>query len=1055
MAEQNDTKVRFNLLGSLEGWSGGNRLRLGGPIQERVLATLLLEPGRVVPVARLVEAAWEDESPTTASHQIRKAVADLRRRIPGGSDLIATDGPGYRVVLEDGQLDLSLFQLHTRLAREALTAGRPSDAETALRAALGLWRGPVLSGAGGPVVQAAAIALEERRLTVAEQLYQLRLEHGESAELVGDLRELVDAHPLRESLRGHLMLALYRSGRQAEALEEFGRVRELLVEELGVDPGPQLGRLYEGILRDSPELAGPRPPDRPAPAAARAPSRAPAQAGAADSAAAGSAASGSAGPTPAAAAREAAGSAAAGAAPCTLPYDLSDFSGRNRELGSLLAAAGNGPADGADGADARTRIVAVDGMGGTGKTALAVRVAHQLAEQYPDGQLHVDLRGYTPGEQPLQPGSVIAGLLRTLGVPGERIPEDPAGRAALWRATLVGRRLLLLFDNACDAAQVHPLLPASPGCLVLVTSRARLVELDGARWISIGVMSPEDSMALITETLGRERTEREPGAARSLAALCGHLPLALRIATARLRNRSRWTVQHLVDRLGDETRLLDELSSGERSVAATLRLSYQAMDEEHRDAFRLLSLHPGTDIDLHAAAALLATDTRDAEDLLEDLLDMHLVQQHELGYYAFHDLVRSFAQSLRNAETAPDDTAAVERLLDYFYAATEAACAVLFPARSPYETGLRDTAATLPPLAGAEQATAWFDREADAVAAALSLAETWGFLRHVVYTTRNLSFFLNMRTYMERYRRVGEIAIAAARRLGDVQGLRISLTNQVVPLWKLGWLREGITLTEEALALARTEGERIGEGSCLEMLGLLHSSLGELAEGLRYQELAVEVHQETGDVQAALHLMCSVSTTYGSLGRPKDALGAAQRAVELAREVSSLDGEVAARNDLASALLALGRVPEAEECLVRALQFVDESRQPDNLAVTFALMAHVRHLLGEDGEARRCEEQAMELVRRRASPPRQMKVERLIGTLRLARGEHALALELFEGVYRRAAAAEYRMEEARALAGIAQAAAALGDGARAGEYRTRSEALFDSMGVPQDARDPH
>lgn len=1044
MAEQNDTKVRFNLLGSLEGWSGGDRLRLGGPIQERVLATLLLEPGRVVPVARLVEAAWEDEPPNTASHQIRKAVADLRRRIPGGSELIATDGPGYRAVLEDGQLDLSLFQLHTRLAREALAAGRPSDAETELRTALGLWRGPVLSGAGGPVVEAAATALEERRLTAAEQLFQLRLDHGESAELVGDLRELVSAHPLRETLRGHLMLALYRSGRQAEALEEFGRVRELLVEELGVDPGPRLARLHEGILRDSPELAGPRPPEPPAPPAAATP--APAQAPAAPSA----------GPDadPGPAARK-----AAGAAPCTLPYDLADFSGRSRELHSLLAAAGNGHgnghADGTDGPDGRTRIVAVDGMGGTGKTALAVRVAHQLAEQYPDGQLHVDLRGYTPGEQPLQPGSVIAGLLRTLGVPAERIPEDPAGRAALWRATLVGRRLLLLFDNACDAAQVHPLLPASPGCLVLVTSRARLVELDGAQWISIGVMSPEDSMALVTETLGRERTEREPGAARSLAALCGHLPLALRIATARLRNRSRWTVQHLVDRLGDETRLLDELSSGERSVAATLRLSYQAMDEEHRDAFRLLSLHPGTDIDLHTAAALLATGTRDAEDLLEDLLDMHLVQQHELGYYAFHDLVRSFAQSLRNAETAPDDTAAVERLLDYFYAATEAACAVLFPARSRYETGLQDTAAALPPLGSAEKATAWFDREADAVAAALSFAEARGFLRHVVYTTRNLAFFLNMRTYMERYRRVGEIAIRAARRLGDVQALRLSLTNQVAALWKLGRFREGIALTEEALGLARSEGERIGEGSCLELLGLLHSSLGELAEGLRYQELAVEVHQETGDVQAELHLMCSLSTTYGSLGRPKDALRAAQRAVELARQADSLDGEVAARNDLASALLALGRVPEAEDCLVRALRFLDESRQPDNLAVTYALMAHVRHLLGQAGEARRCEEQAMELVLRRASPSRQMKVERLIGALRLDRGEHALALELFEGVYRRAGAAEYRMEEARSLAGIAQAAAALGDGARAGEYRTKAEELFDSMGVPQDARDPH
>ncbi|MFI8101500.1 AfsR/SARP family transcriptional regulator [Streptomyces sp. NPDC086023] len=1026
MSEREEVKVRFNVLGSLEGWAGGNRLRLGGPIQERVLVTLLLEPGRVVPVARLVEAAWEDEPPATASHQIRKAVADLRQRIPGGSGLIVTDGPGYRALVEDDQLDLTLFTRHTRRAREALAAGRPAGAEEELRSALSLWRGPVLSGTGGPVIDAASTALDERRLAAAETLFQLRLERGETAELVGDLRELVAAHPLRETLRGHLMLALYRSGRQAEALEEFGRVRELLVGELGVDPGPKLTQLYEGILRDSPELAAPEPP---APAPAEEPAPAPAEAS-----------------TPGDVSRETSPGPrdAQPAAPCTLPYDLTDFTGRERELAALLKAAG-------ETTEAGTRILAIDGMGGTGKTSLAVRAAHLLADQYPDGQLHIDLRGYTPGEQPLQPGAVIASLLRTLGVPGDELPDDASGRAALWRTTLMGRRLLLLFDNASDAAQVRPLLPASPGCLVLITSRARLVELDGAEWISIGVMSPEDSLALITETLGQERTDREPRAVSDLASLCGHLPLALRIATARLRNRSRWTVEHLVGRLCDETRLLDELSSGERSVAATLRLSYQAMDEEHRTAFRLLSLHPGAEIDVHSAGALLDTDPRDAEDLMEDLLDMHLVQQHELGYYAFHDLVRSFAQSLRNPDTAEDDAAALERLLDYFYAATDAACAVLFPGRTHYATGLDGSGAVLPPLGDTERATAWFDREGDAVLAAVSVAEARGFLRHAVWLARNVMFHLNMRSYTDRYLQAGQVAAAAARRLRDAQALRLSLNNQVTSLWKLGRFREGIAVSEEALKLAREQGERLGEGSSHEALGLLLSCLGEFAAAVRHQEQAVEVFRETGAVQFEIHVLCSLSTTYACLGRQEDAVVAAAQAVQLSRGLGNTDSLIVALNDLASARLDLGQIEEADLCVQEALAPFDESRQPDNFAMTLALMAVIRERRGQREESKRYEEQALDLLQRRTSLTRQTVIERLIGNLRLERGDHAAAMEAYRSAVERAAEVGYRMEEARALAGIARTTA---DPAEADESRARAVALFDAMGVPDAARRP-
>lgn len=474
---------------------------------------LLLEAGRVVPVARLVEATWEKDPPVTAAHQVRKAVADLRRRVPTGTEVIATDGPGYRVVVADDQVDLLEFDALTRAAGQALREGERSAAAEALRSALALWRGSVLSGTGGPIIEAAATALEERRLAAAEQFFDLCLALGESGELISGLRALITQHPLRETLRGQLMLALYRSGRQAEALKEYGEVRELLVDELGIDPGPRLAKLYEAILRDSPELAA---PERPAPVTVAPVRPVPEPAAAADPA-----------PEPAPAVTEATEGAAPEAparteadregepgtrttpvdAPCTLPYDLPDFTGRAKELAELF----DYVQDEGRGSERYARIVAIDGMGGMGKTTLAVRAAHRLADRYPDGQLHIDLHGFTPGREPVTPAAALDGLLRTLGTPGDRIPEDLEGRTAVWRSKLDGRRMLLLFDNAVDAAQIRPLLPASPGSLALITSRGRLLDLDGVEWVSIGMMEPEDSTSLMAETLGATRVAAEPG----------------------------------------------------------------------------------------------------------------------------------------------------------------------------------------------------------------------------------------------------------------------------------------------------------------------------------------------------------------------------------------------------------------------------------------------------------------------------------------------------------------------------------------------------------------
>ncbi|MFF7262100.1 BTAD domain-containing putative transcriptional regulator [Streptomyces sp. NPDC008159] len=1002
-------ELRFRVLGPLEVWAGGERVRLGGTIQERVLATLLLDPGRVVPVVRLVEAAWGESPPATAAHQVRKAVADLRRRLPCGGEVISTDGPGYRVLTAAARLDLLDFDARIQAAAQAVAAGRSDDACLELQNALGLWQGPVLAGAGGPVVDRAATALEERRLAAVEQLYDLRLGLGASSELVADLRALVDAHPLREKPRGQLMLALYRSGRQADALEEYGKVRELLVEELGVDPGSHLVKLHEGILRESTELAAPQGMH----------------------------------PTPAKVPDERHGPI------CTLPYAVPDFTGRDRELAFLLdrVRAERGPDEHS------ARVVAIDGMGGMGKTSLAVRSAHELAAEFPDGQLYVDLRGFTPGEQsPVSASTALDTLLRALGTPSERIPEDLLGRTATWRASLAGRRMLLLLDNASDATQVLPLLSAPPGCLVLVTSRVRLVDLDGVEWISLGLMSPEESATLVVRTLGAARVAAEPEAVAELAELCGHLPLALRIATARLRNRPRWTVRHLLERLRDESRRMDELSSGDRSVAATLQLSYLAMEERYRSAFRVLSLHPSATIDAHSAAALLDVGVREAEDILELLLDVHLLQQPDLGQYAFHDLVRSFAQSRSGPTTERTDADALERLLRYYLTATDVACDVLFPGRTARSSGIPPYQGELPEFLAEKSARLWFGREHQGLLAAVDLADRLGHDRHTGWLIRNLAFHLNGGGYFEEFRSLGRVAVRAARRLDDLVLLSISLSSLGVACWKLGSFEEGITVAREGRTIAVRLGDRDAEVHSESTLGLLMSMLGRYNEALPLLERAIRLARELGTPRSEAETQTTLSSLYARWGRYPEAAGAARQALELEPGTADPVNETMALADLAFAQLGMGQYADAEASLNQALEKCDDSVPQGDVALVVALSAEVAHRLGNSVVVSGLAERARTLARSGGTPVRQARTENILGRLYTAQGQYSSAMALHAHALKLASAIKFCSEEASAHLGLARAAEGLGDTAAAGRSRAMATELFDLMELPVTGR---
>ncbi|MEU8695144.1 BTAD domain-containing putative transcriptional regulator [Streptomyces sp. NPDC048665] len=1003
--------VRFNILGSLEGWHGERRLRLGSPTQERVLVTLLLEPGRMVPLPRLVAAAWDEAPPQTAGHQIRKSVAALRTRIPDGASMIVTDGAGYRAMLGEHQLDLHEFTQWARQARQAVTAGHAAEAVGHLRACLDLWRGPVMAGAGGTVITAASAALEERHMAVAEQYFELQLELGQSTELVGPLRELIIAHPLRETLRGRLMLALYRAGRQAEALEEFGRVRALLVEELGIDPGAELTRLYEAILRDSPEVA-PRVPQSVADRAALLAPAAYLQPSASEP------------------------------APCTLPYDLPDFTGREPELARILQV-GRAPAGGS------TRIVGVDGMGGSGKSALAVHAAHLLAADYPDGQLFVDLRGFSPGEKAQEPSAVLHSLLRAVGIPDDRIPDDLERRTTLWRTVSAQRRLLLLLDNAADAAQVRPLLPAAEDCLAILTGRVRMLDLDGAEWLSLGLLSPDDSATLLTRTLGADRTTAEPEATARLAGLCGGLPLALRITTARLRNRPRWTVQYLVDRLADETRRLRELSAGERSVEATLRLSYQAMDADQRIAFRLLGLHPGSAIDVHSAAALLGTDVHDAEDTLENLLDAHLLEQHEAGLYGFHDLVRTYAMSVREAED--DEEGAVGRLVSYYTLATDQACDVLFPGRSRFGDPLDRGGLVLPRLDSDEAVLCWFDHEYEALLSVVAQAGARGPHRLAALLARNILFYLDLRGQYEEFRVVGRIAVDACRQLGDPVLLGLSLSNLAVAHWWLGDFQDGITTAREVMGLDCADNG-FTRAFTLDVLGLLYGAVGDFDEARAHLAEGIDLHRQLGEDRMEAQALANLSTVEIWLGHYAAGARHAAQATELNRRIGARSNEIHSLTYLALAHLGGGEDERARACLAQALELCDESRKPGNVAVVLAHWAWVCQRLGETRAAAEHAERALDLVSAEGTALRQATVVNVVGRIHL-RGDAAdRAMELHCRAYELASRLGYRIEMARALHGMAEAARALGDEPAACRHLRDAEALYDEMGVTEAGR---
>jgi DNA-binding SARP family transcriptional activator/Tfp pilus assembly protein PilF/DNA polymerase III delta prime subunit len=917
--------VEFGLLGPLEVIDGDRSVPIPSARQRVLLAALLLRPRELVTVDELVEAIWGGEALPAEPRRVVQVYVTRLRQLLGGRGLIQSRPEGYVIDVAPGDADLGRWESLLEQAGDAAAAGDRHREAALLRRALGLWRGEPLADVPSESLRRDTVPrLAEQRLDSLQRRIEADLALGRHAELVRELRTLTGQHPLREQFWAQLMTALYRCGRQADALQAFTRARDLLADQLGIDPGPELRGLHQAVLTGDPALMAPPAPARPE----------------------------------------------AMATPAQLPVDVGDFVGRAglvRQIEQLLVD------------DRQVPVVALSGPPGVGKTAVAVHVAHRLAEQFPDGQLYVDLHGATAGLQPLAPSEVLGRFLRALGVDPVGVPAELDEASGLFRSWVAGRRVLVVLDNAADATQVRPLLPASLGCGVLVTSRQVLVGLAGATNLPLDALAPAEAVELLGRVAGQARVAAEPAAAAAVAEWCGWLPLALRIAGARLAARPAWPVGALAERLADAQGRLDELEVAEVGVRASLQVSYQqlcdgsgSLDRAAAEAFGLLGIPDSPEVGVPVVARLLDVSEDAAERVLERLVDAQLLEAPAPGRYRLHDLLRLYARELATQHHgAWAQAAALTRAIRFYVASAWQTLAVLRP--GDYRLTQADDRWRKGGLEFADQQAAlgWLEVERPNLLAAVGQAVgTAGVPPELgMQLAQALFGFFWVHSHWDDWVQANQIALGVARRAGDLgaqaqthndlgacyyrQGrydqalahLRESLTirrelddptGQALSLGNLGRLYQALGRYEEALAclqesltICQRLGDRRGQASCLANLGELYQRQGRYEEALACLRESLAIRQHMADRHGQAHNLGNLGIVYERQGRHEEALACLRESLTIYRELGDSRSEAESLHELGMALRALGRSEDAQARWLEALAIFERLQATD------------------------------------------------------------------------------------------------------------------------------
>ena len=915
-------RLEFGLLGPLLVRRDCEALPIPAGRQRTLLAVLLLNGGRAASADELIEALWGPEPPQSARASLQNYVRRLRAALGDrGHLLIRTVPDGYAIGVDAGELDVSRFEKLLDAARAAMRSGAWEQAATGARAALSLWRGEPLSDMASDALTLREVPrLAEMRLQVLEARLDADLHLGRDADVIPELRRLTAAHPLRERFHTLLMLALYRCGRQAEALAVYRHVRGTLVDELGTEPGPGLREMHQRVLAGVPGQAAR------APAGTR---RGPA------------------------------------IVPRQLPLATRHFTGRSSELKALTELLDGGRQNGR-----AVVISAIGGTAGVGKTALAVHWAHQVARRFPDGQLYVNLRGFDPAGQPVPAAEAVRGFLDAFGLPPERIPSGLQAQIGLYRSLVADRRVLIVLDNASDADQVRPLLAGSPDCLTVITSRNQLTSLavtEGADLLTLDLLSQAEASDLLARRLGAGRLAGEPDAAERMITRCARLPLALSIVAARAAARPAIPLTRLAEELGDPHGRLDALHAGDPSVSVrgVFSWSYRNLSEDTARMFRLLGLHPGPDVCVRAAASLAGVPPQNARRMLDELTSAHLVTEHQNGRVAFHDLLRAYAAEQAHCdESEAVRRSAVGRMLDYYTQAGCAAALLLNPGR--YSPG----SPPAPPWPGTSSAglvdyagaLAWFEAEERTLLAAIAQAADTGFEANAWRIAWSLADYLDRRGHLSEWAAAQRTAVAAAARLGDQAVQAYTYRGLGRASTELGVYREADICFRRAFDLYRQLGDRGGEAYTHLGLARVYELLGQHREGLGQSRQALALFRETGDSAGLAKALNATGWYEAHMSNYRRALGRCAQALDLYREVGDRKGEAATRDSLGYVHHHLGDHSGALASYQEALEIFAEIDDRYSQAATLTRMGDAYDAAAKPRAAREAWERALAIL---------------------------------------------------------------------------------------------
>ncbi|MGW1563646.1 BTAD domain-containing putative transcriptional regulator [Streptomyces sp. NPDC002144] len=942
--------LRFAVLGPVRAWQGDQELGLGSPQQRAVLAALLSRRSRPVSVNDLIDAVWGENPPSAAVSVLRTYVSRLRkvlepRRAAGDSPrVVISVADGYLIQVPEGALDLDVFEGRLAQAKSLHTAGELRAAADLLRTALDEWQGTPLAGLPGPLAEAERSRLQEERLNALANCLEIDVQLERHGEAIVELTALTSQYPLREQLCRLLMLALYRSGRQAEALAAYRRMRHTLVNELGIEPGVPLRELHDRILAADRTLDPPStaqevaPPDTEAGLPALREARPP--------------------------------GVDTITRPQQLPADLASFTGRQAELQKIQALLPRG------GELPGTVVISViGGMGAIGKTAFAVHWAHQIAHRFPDGQLFINLRGFDPSAPSVSPSEAIRDFLDALNVAPQRIPVGLDAQVAMYRSLLAQRKMLILLDNARDSDQVQPLLPGSPGSLVIVTSRNELTGLvanAGAHPLTLNPMTYAEAHSFLSRRLGAERVEAEPEAAAELVDHSARLPLALAIIAARAATNPTFPLSAIAAELRDSQGSLDAFAAGDidTDVRAVFSTSYKALSGPAARMFDLLGLHSGPDISIPAAASLADHSLREARNLLHELKRAHLLIEHHPGRYTLHDLLRVYATERVQAQTTPHErNRAVERLLTWYLYTADAAYAQITPHRHRIPLSSRPPSCNPLAFTTHEQALHWCTTERANLVQAVHRAVEFGHNNIAWQLPAVLWGFFYLRSHMSDWVDTTQTGLHAARSACDRKGEAQALMDLAAALRLSGRLDQAIDCLFKAMAIHRELGNRFGRLMTVSNLGDAYLQSGQFAKAIEYNRRGLtiarilksawsegitlsnlgDLYQRIGRfdeavtfLEQALTVLCAngnrwvegvtrdiLGTVHHRLHRYDTAIETYQRALEAHRDVGNRWGEGHTLGHVGDTYLASGQARAARASWQSALEIFESFDHPD------------------------------------------------------------------------------------------------------------------------------